>query len=183
MKAFFDLVCATAFSLEQTATHVVCSATMKKIALTLAAAVAVMLSSCVSNTPQTRIERNPQLFNALSAKDRQLVSQGLIREGLTKDGVFLAWGAPDTTSVGRKGGREIEEWTYLGHRAVRTMNMNVGMGWGFPYGGCGPWGWGGYGPWGWGGPGWGTDVIYVPYTAGVVTFRSGRVTEWQAARR
>ena len=61
--------------------------------------------------------------------------------------------------------------------------MNVGMGWGYPYGGCGPWGWGGYGPWGWGGPGWGSGVMYVPYTAGVVTFRSGRVTEWQAARR
>ena len=150
---------------------------MKKTALTFAAAMAVLLSSCVSNTPQTRIERNPQLFNALSANDRQLVSQGLIREGLTKDGVFIAWGAPDSTTVGRKDGREIEEWTYLGQRAVRTMNMNLGLGWG--YGGCGPWGWGG-GPWGWGGPGWGpgwgSDIIYVPYTAGVVTFRSGRVT-------
>jgi hypothetical protein len=171
------------FSLEQTGGPVVCSAAMKMIALNLAAAMAVLLSSCVSHTPQSRIERNPQLFNALSAKDRQLVSQGLIREGLTKDGVFIAWGAPDTTTVGRKGGLEIEEWTYLGQRAVRTMTMNVGMGWGHPYGGCGPWGWGGYGPWGWGGPGWGSGVTYVPYTAGVVTFRSGRVTEWQAARR
>jgi hypothetical protein len=24
-------------------------------------------------------------------------------------------------------------------------------------------------------------VIYVPYTSGVVTFRSGRVSEWKAA--
>jgi hypothetical protein len=29
----------------------------------------------------------------------------------------------------------------------------------------------------------GSDVIYMPYTSGVVTFRSGRVTEWRAALR
>jgi hypothetical protein len=155
---------------------------MKTTSLLFLLAVAFLLSSCTSNSPQSRIESNPQLFNKLSAKDRELVTQGMIREGMTKDGVFLAWGAPDQTAAGRKNGREIEEWTYVGQRPVRTMSMNMGFGYGW---GGGPWGWGG-GPWGWGpgwGPGWGTDVIYVPYTAGVVGFRSGLVTEWKAARR
>jgi hypothetical protein len=161
----------------------VCSYNMKILIVTFSASLAVMLSGCVSNTPRSRIESNPQMLQALTAKDRELVSQGLIREGLSKDGVYLAWGAPDSISVGRKAGREIEEWTYLGQRAVRTMNMGMRVGWGYPYGGCGPWGWGGFGPWGWGGPGWGSDVVFVPYTEGVVTFRSGHVTEWQASRR
>ncbi len=166
---------------------------MKKSFLFLLSATALLLSSCVSSSPQARIERNPQLYTQLSAKDRELVTQGTIREGMTRDAVFLAWGAPDQTTVGRKSGREIEQWTYLGQRPVRTMSMNVGFGYGYggrcgPWGGGpwgwggGPWGWGG-GPWGWGGPGFGTDVMYVPYTAGTVGFRSGRVSEWQAARR
>lgn len=156
---------------------------MKKPFLLLLSATALLLSSCVSSSPQARIERNPQLYNQLSAKDRELVTQGVIREGMTRDAVFLAWGAPDQTTVGRKSGREIEQWTYLGQRPVRTMSMNVGFGYGYGYGGrCGPWGYG-PGAWGgWGGPGFGTDVIYVPYTAGTVGFRSGRVSEWQAAR-
>lgn len=160
------------------------SATMKTTSLLFLLAAIMLLSSCASSSPQSRIESNPQLFNKLGAKDRELVTQGMIREGMTKDAVFLSWGAPDQTTAGRKGGREVEEWTYLGQRPVRTMSMNVGFGYG--YGGrCGPWG---YGPWGYGGPwgfgpGWGTDVVYVPYTAGVVGFRSGRVIEWKAASR
>jgi len=158
---------------------------MKTPALFPLLVIAALLCSCASNTPQSRIQTNPQIFERLSAKDRELVTQGLIREGMAKDAVFIAWGAPDETSSGRKGGAEIEEWTYLGQRVVRTMSMNTGFGYGWggrcgPWGG-GPWGWGG-GPWGWG-PGWGSDVIYVPYTAGVVGFRNGRVTDWKSARR
>ena len=103
---------------------------MKKSFLLLLSATALLLSSCASSSPQARIERNPQLYTQLSAKDRELVTQGVIREGMTRDAVFLAWGAPDQTTVGRKSGREIEQWTYLGQRPVRTMSMNVGFGYG-----------------------------------------------------
>lgn len=165
----------------------VCLLAMKTFLTFIAAGAALLLSSCANSTPQGRIERNPQLFSALSGKDRDLVSRGVIREGMTRDAVFLAWGAPDETSVGRKSGREIEQWTYLGQRPVRTTSMNVGLGfggWG-PYGWGGPWGgWGGWGGPGWGwGPGWGSNVMYVPYAARVVNFRAGRVLDWQAAIR
>jgi len=138
---------------------------------------ALLLSQCVSSTPQSRIERNPQLFSRLSAKDRQLVTGGVIREGMSRDAVFLAWGSPDRVSAGTNRGREVESWSYVGQRPVRTFNMGMGFGYGGwgPYWG-GPYGWGGYPYWG-GGP----SVMYVPYTAGVVEFTRGRVTRWMAS--
>ncbi len=139
---------------------------------------AVLLSQCVS-TPQTRIERNPQLFSQLSPRERQLVSDGIIREGLTRDAVFLAWGRPDRVSAGANRGKELETWIYLSERPVRTMNMSLGYGhrgWGgYDYGG-----WGGYpSPYGTMGP----SVLYMPYTAGLVEFTNDRVTRWMANPR
>ena len=139
---------------------------------------ALLLVQCASSTPQTRIQRNPQLYANLSTRDRQLVNRGVIREGMTRDAVFLAWGRPDSVTAGTNRGRETESWTYVGQRPVRTMSMSMGMGFGyggFGYGGFGPYGMGGY-PYMGGGP----SVMYVPYTAGVVEFSSGRVVRWAA---
>lgn len=133
----------------------------------------VLLVQCVS-TPRTRVERNPQLFAQLSAKDRQLVMSGVIREGMTRDAVFLAWGAPDRVSIGTNRGRELESWIYQGQQPVRSMNMSMGFG----YGGYGPYGYGGY-PYFGGGP----SVTYIPYTAGVVEFSGSRVSRWMASAR
>jgi hypothetical protein len=138
----------------------------------------LLLTQCGS-TPQSRIERNPQMFAQLGAKDRQLVNSGVIREGMTRDAVFLAWGRPDSISTGTNRGRATENWTYIGERPVRTMNMSMGFGFGgWGYGGWGPYGWGGSPYWG-GGP----TVTYVPYTAGVVEFSGGRVVRWSATAR
>jgi hypothetical protein len=142
---------------------------------------AALLTQCASSTPQTRIQQNPQLYSMLSTRDRQLVYSGVIREGMTRNAVFLAWGSPDSVSVGTNRGRELESWTYIGQRPVRTMNMSMGMGFGyggFGYGGFGPYGYGGY-PYMGGGP----SVTYIPYTAGVVEFSSGRVVRWAATSR
>lgn len=140
-----------------------------------------------SSTPQTRIEKNPQMAAKLSAKDRQLVSHGLIREGMTRDAVFLAWGRPDAVSVGINRGRESENWTYEGQRPIRSMNMNMGFGYGgFGYGGFGGFGPYGYGPYGYGGyPMWGggSTVTYIPYTAGTADFVGGRVVSWKSTAR
>ncbi|MFZ2277388.1 MAG: hypothetical protein WAW39_06300 [Prosthecobacter sp.] len=164
---------------------------MKKpffVRLCLVLAVAILFVQC-SSTPSTRIEKNPQMFSKLSAKDRQLVTHGLIREGMTRDAVFLAWGRPDAVSVGINRGRESETWTYEGQRPVRSMNMNMGFGYGyggFGYGGFGYGGLGGFGPFGYGGyPMWGsgTSVTYIPYTAGTADFVNGRVVSWKSTAR
>ncbi|WP_395752380.1 hypothetical protein [Prosthecobacter sp.] len=149
--------------------------------LGLAVIATAFLVQC-SSTPQTRIEKNPQLFSKLNAQDRSLVSKGLIREGMTRDAVFLAWGRPDAVSVGVSRGRSGESWTYEGQRPVRSMNMSMGFGFGgFGFGGWGPYGYGGLG----GYPMWGsgTSVTYIPYTAGVADFVGGRVVSWKSTAR
>lgn len=156
---------------------------------------ALLLSQCVA-TPQTRIQNNPQLYSQLSSRDRQLVASGSLREGMTRDAVYLAWGQADRVSTGVHKGRAMESWTYLGQRPVTTYNMGFGLGggWGgYPYWGAGRlgYGWagglGGWGGWGggWGSPYWGGGpmVTYIPYTQAVVEFTNGRVTSWMAAPR
>lgn len=150
--------------------------------LCAAALTAVALCQCAA-TPQSRIERNPQLYSQLGSRDRELVASGTIREGMNRDAVYLAMGKPDRVSAGSSRGKKIESWTYLGQRPVSTMNVGFGWGngWG-PYWGAGPWGmgWGGYPYSYWGG---GPAVTYVPYTHSIVDFTNGRVTRWMTTPR
>lgn len=171
--------------------HVIFSNPMKTYVLKACAGLlgAVLLSQCVA-TPQSRIEKNPQLYSQLGSRDRQMVASGSIREGMNRDAVYLAWGRPDRVSVGTHKGRAVESWTYLGQKPVNTYSMGFGYGggWGgYPYWGAGRfgYGWGG-GIGGWGGyPYWGggPSVTYIPYTQAVVEFTSGRVTSWMASPR
>ena len=152
--------------------------------LCMAVTAAVLFVQCSSSTPKTRIEKNPQMYAKLNQKEQHLVTHGLICEGMGRDAVFLAWGRPDSVSVGVDRGRESESWTYEGQRPVRSMSMGMGMGMGM--GGWGPYGYGGWGPYGFGGfPYWsnGTSVTYVPYTSGVAEFVGGRVVSWKSTKR
>jgi hypothetical protein len=156
--------------------------------LCLAVIASTFVVQC-SSTPKTRIEKNPGMFAKLTPKDRQLVSSGYIREGLSRDGVFLAWGRPTSVTVGTNRGRETENWIYEGQRPIRTMSTSIGFG----YGGFG--GFGGYGGYGFGGLGGyggyggypmfnsGSSVTYIPYTAGVADFAGGRVISWKSTAR
>lgn len=157
--------------------------TILRLRLVLAVLAALGCVQC-SSTPQSRIEKNPGLFLKLNARDRQLVQSGSVREGMSRDAVFLAWGRPDSVSVGANRGRQKESWTYFGQRPIRTMSMNMGFGFG-GFGGFYPYGWGPYG-WGYPSPYWGgggQSVTYVPYTAGQVDFSSGRVSHWETTSR
>jgi len=141
-------------------------------------ALALVTLSCTS-ARERRITNNPQIYQSLSTSDQLLVQQGRIREGMTKEGVFLAYGRPDSVATGKQKGASIEKWTFMGTQPMYANTFN--MGWG---------GWGGWGGRGWGGPGcgyygawdpyWGISptVVYVPYKAATVTFRGNRVTEY-----
>ena len=146
---------------------------MKSIPLALCAAALALLASCTSPVVR-RIEHNPDLFKALSVRHQTMVQQGEIEEGMTKPAVFLAWGRPDRASKGSEDGRSLERWSYVGY----SPEYVPGAGWGarpiyYRGRGCG------YG-------GWGYDTAvfyepmgtYVPYEAGFVVFRDGKVKAW-----
>jgi hypothetical protein len=98
-------------------------------------ATALLLSSCA--TPENRIAKHPEIYNTLGATDRALVAQGKIREGMSKDAVYLAWGSPQQTSVANVRGKPAENWIYMGYTdAYPRYPYPYGFGYGFgPYGG------------------------------------------------
>src|SRR5204863_8844932 len=64
---------------------------------------ALFLSSC--STTETRISGHPEIFQSLSPRDQALVRDGKIREGMSQDAVWLAWGTPDQKGSGTARGR------------------------------------------------------------------------------
>jgi hypothetical protein len=93
-----------------------------------AAATAFFLGGC--STTETRISERPQVFQSLSPNDQALVRQGRIREGMTQDAVYIAWGAPNQRGFGSGGGRPIETWIYNSTTSGDFYPPYVGYGYG-----------------------------------------------------
>ena len=68
------------------------------------------LAGCT--TISTRIQEHPQAFQSLSPTDQALVQQGKIREGMSREAVYIAWGAPGVRVPGRNRGHIVETWVY-----------------------------------------------------------------------
>jgi hypothetical protein len=144
---------------------------MKKIIAALSAGLLVV--SCAPSTPQSRIQREPGKFEALSSKQRSLVEQGQISRGMTQDAVYLAWGGPARVFQGSKEGKLTERWDYAGTQPVYYTNFYGSYG-----GYYGPWRGRGY----YSGIGFGPEVAYIPYRIASVWFIDGRVDSWERAR-
>lgn len=109
----------------------------------VAALGAALLASC--STVSTRIEKNRAAFDRLPPAERELASRGQIREGMSKEAVFIAWGQRDQTSVVNINGKPSETWIYLAYQDVYPFGY-AGYGYGgFGFGGFGYGGFGGYG--------------------------------------
>ena len=163
--------------------------------LTTAAAGALFFGGC--STPESRISDHRDLYDSLPARQQQLVAQGQIAGGMSRNAVWLAWGAPEQKVNGYARGNTTENWVYY-----TTTTYPYGYGYGYGYGGFG------YGPYGYGYPGfWGGGVgvfrthhgrrfavfgdpfydpfyySYLPPTVSypykAVTFVNGRVVEFQ----
>ena len=148
---------------------------------------AFLLSSCA--TTDYRISRYPQLYQSLSPDEQALVQQGRIREGMSQDAVFLAWGSPEQRMVGRSRGRPVETWIYTTSYPGYSPYYGAGFGYGYGYGGF--YG-GGYfrhrGPWRYHHFGF-YDPFYDPFyhdrfdfvrvPSRVVSFQGGRVIGYQ----
>lgn len=131
-------------------------------------AFALVICSCAMQTPQARIEHNPALYEALSPKQQELVSQGKIARGMPKTGVFLAMGNPDRRGQGHKDGQPYERWDYATLRPVYYNTFYGSYGYG---GGCGRHGYYGVG--------YVPTVDYVRERAASVWFRKDRVDAWE----
>lgn len=133
-----------------------------------------LLASCVPSTPQARIEKDPQKFEALDGKQKALVRQGQIARGMTPDAVYLAWGDPSAIFQGSRNGKSSERWDYAGSRPVYAAGFYGGYGYGY-----GPYGYHGH-------PGYvyglGPEVAYVPYRIATVWFINNRVDSWEKAQ-
>jgi len=99
-------------------------------ALALSVAVGgLFLAGCA--TIESRISDHPDIYNALSPRDQALVRQGRIREGMSMNAVWLAWGSPEQKGYGRMRGRSTETWIY---RAYYNEYDPYYGGWGYGYG-------------------------------------------------
>ena len=146
---------------------------MNRYRMLLAAGSALFLASCSSNVA-SRVEKNPAIYQKLPPNERNMVNQGQIERGMSKEAVFLAWGKPDRTGGGENKKGRYERWTYTSLRPVYHQTFSAGIGYGryYPYYGRRRRGLFYY-------PGFSTAVDYVPEPSAYVDFRNGRVTDWQ----
>jgi outer membrane protein assembly factor BamE (lipoprotein component of BamABCDE complex) len=132
----------------------------------------LLVSSCAPSTPQTRIQQNPGLFASLPPKDQQLVQQGTLAKGMSRDAVLLAWGPPTQRFEGLTEGKHSERWDYASSYPVYTQQFYGGF-----YGGYGRRGRYGYPIYG-----FAPEVTYVPYRSATVWFVNQRVDAWERSR-
>lgn len=141
---------------------------MKTTRLSIAAVLMLGLASCVSPI-ERRVTRNPEMFSKLPAAEQTSVRRGEVREGMSKDAVFLAWGQPDRVAKGRRDGKNRERWSYTQYEQVQHFGYGGGLG--FAGGGW-------YDPIGYAGP----IIDYVPVPGRSVEFVEGKVAGFLVPR-
>lgn len=79
----------------------------------VALAAAVLFAGCA--TPESRIKKHPEMFNAFSPEVQERVRRGEIRVGDTKDMVYIAFGHPNRVYQRRTTNEALEVWAYTRH--------------------------------------------------------------------
>ncbi len=150
--------------------------------LFVSAFLALALTGCETTSPsERRAQKNPALFGSLSEGERAAVLRGEVKEGMSRDAVYLAWGSPGRVMSGSREGKEQEKWAYFVATPVQTTSFNYGA---YPaspfYSAYGIHPQYGYGV----GPGWGvgSGVDYLPQISRSVEFVGGRVVAWEKNR-
>ena len=80
-------------------------------------ALACLLMGCYS-TPQTRIDRNPDLYATFSEEDKALIQEGKVEVGFTQEMVRMAAGPPHRKETKKNQTGADEVWTYFNYRTV-----------------------------------------------------------------
>jgi hypothetical protein len=79
----------------------------------ICAALLALGSGCA--TPESRIQKNPDMFAAFPPEAQERVRRGEIRVGDTSDMVFIALGHPDRVYLRQTSNEAIEVWAFTAH--------------------------------------------------------------------
>lgn len=94
----------------------------------------VLLSGC--STPESRIAKQPELFNRLTPEQQQLIREGRVGMGFDMEMVKLAIGDPDRVRERIDASGRSEVWSYVSYESSDGMLLYRGWyhrGWGSPY--------------------------------------------------
>ncbi len=81
-----------------------------KSAAPLVAALGLLAAGCA--TPESRIKKSPEVFNALPPEMQEQVRQGRIDIGYPKEAVHIALGPPNRQYTRKTADRSTEVWSY-----------------------------------------------------------------------
>jgi hypothetical protein len=90
-----------------------------------------LLASC--ETLETRISQHPDIYQSLSPGDQSLVTQGKIRNGMSQNAVWLAWGDPGQKAVGNMRGHPTETWIYVNYATYPYPYYGPRFGYGYGF--------------------------------------------------
>ncbi|MGI8821530.1 MAG: hypothetical protein ACR2ID_11790 [Chthoniobacterales bacterium] len=147
--------------------------------------VVCLLALAGCTTVDTRIAEKREAYARMSPADQALVQQGGIREGMSEEAVYIAWGPPSQRAPGRNRGRVVDTWIY---DATAAGDYQGPFFYGYPYGyGLGYGSYGGYrgrfrrhayySPFY--DPFFYNHANIVRYPERTVSFANGRVIAWQ----
>jgi hypothetical protein len=71
-----------------------------------------LLLLCGCSTVQSRVRERHAAFEQMPPPQQSLVLRGEVREGMSRDAVYIAWGKPEEVSRGTRHGQPFEVWTY-----------------------------------------------------------------------
>lgn len=151
--------------------------TLATLRLFLLICLPLLGASCTISSPAKRAERRPAAFQALPPEHQKLALAGQIKEGMNRDGVWIAWGPAGRILEVSDNGVRSEVWRYGSLEPVYRSSFGIGFGVSsfhgdhfhsrfydpfFPYT---------YGP------------DYVPVISAEVKFRNGLVRSWERISR
>lgn len=80
----------------------------------------ILVAGCASS-PESRIEKNPQIFDKFSEEEQAKIRNGEVELGFTEQMVYLAIGAPDRKKTRITEEETTESWIYQGYRRSHSF--------------------------------------------------------------
>jgi len=84
-----------------------------------------LLAGCAS--PETRIKKNPELFDKLTPEQQALIKAGKVEVGFDADMVRLAVGEPDRKWIRTDAAGSSEAWSYTTWESAGGMPLYCGL--------------------------------------------------------